>query len=396
MIKSLALTTIMCALNTGGSFNIHQQNAQWEENRTTYKNNTSNITLNANIGTNFNYWNKNIYTYEDNYIKIETIILTNYTWEIEEQNDGWSKLTTITQVFNHYQTFSINANLFNTYTTITQRNGFTDNIKTGYTWNYNNPRITKEVSYTATENTKNAVHVIKNESNGYTMQQDIMSFNTALNQITSKDTTINGTINKKNNEFTYKQKDIEERENYELWSYDVIYDDNIDLVVTTQGQIIDDTNKFENWYNQFYQIIDGERVFNAQFETTDISINQTAYYLVVDTGGTTSPEVIDIGGIMWDIIGMPFTFINQAFNVTLFPGTIYEFNIGTLFKGMIAILAVLFVVKLFTRGIDVLGAYTGAEQDARFKRENQQMKRERHQMDKEKHAKEMAKTNKKE
>lgn len=42
-------------------------------------------------------------------------------------------------------------------------------------------------------------------------------------------------------------------------------------------------------------------------------------------------EVIDLPGLMWQILTMPFAFVSQAFNLTLFPGTPYQVNISNLF-----------------------------------------------------------------
>lgn len=60
-------------------------------------------------------------------------------------------------------------------------------------------------------------------------------------------------------------------------------------------------------------------------------------------------EVIDIGGLMMEILTMPFAFISQAFNLTLFPGTPYQINISNLFLSIIAILVFVWLVGLFLK-----------------------------------------------
>ena len=66
---------------------------------------------------------------------------------------------------------------------------------------------------------------------------------------------------------------------------------------------------------------------------------------------------------MLQILTMPFTFISKAFDVTLWPGTQYEFNIANFIKGLIAIATILFIIKLFTTGFAVFGNYTGSIQN---------------------------------
>lgn len=69
-------------------------------------------------------------------------------------------------------------------------------------------------------------------------------------------------------------------------------------------------------------------------------------------------EVVDIGGLMLQIISMPFTFISTAFNLTLFPGTPYQINVGNFILGILAILTILFIIKIFTGGLDIIGNIT--------------------------------------
>lgn len=75
---------------------------------------------------------------------------------------------------------------------------------------------------------------------------------------------------------------------------------------------------------------------------------------------------ISLQGLMLQILTMPFTFITQAFNVTLWPNTPYEFNISNFILSLIAIATILFIIKLFTSGFSIVGNYTNNE----IKRQN--------------------------
>lgn len=67
---------------------------------------------------------------------------------------------------------------------------------------------------------------------------------------------------------------------------------------------------------------------------------------------------LPIQGLMLQILTMPFTFITQAFNVTLWPGTPYAFNFSNFILGLIAIATILFIIKMFTSGFSIIGNYT--------------------------------------
>lgn len=100
--------------------------------------------------------------------------------------------------------------------------------------------------------------------------------------------------------------------------------------------------KVENFINQI-----AEQTTNAY---------DNGYLEGTRIGGT---EIIDIRGIILTIITMPFTFITQAFDVTLWEGTQYAFHVGAFIKAMIAIASILFIIKLFTSGFSIMGNYTG-------------------------------------
>lgn len=67
-------------------------------------------------------------------------------------------------------------------------------------------------------------------------------------------------------------------------------------------------------------------------------------------GGPTVVEVLDIAGIMSTIIGGPFVFISEGFDVTLFNGTKWAFNIGQMLIGIIStILIIVLLLKILDK-----------------------------------------------
>ena len=60
-------------------------------------------------------------------------------------------------------------------------------------------------------------------------------------------------------------------------------------------------------------------------------------------------EVIDLPNIMWNIVTMPFAFVSQAFNLTLFPGTPYQLNIANLFLSIVAVFVFVWLIGQFLK-----------------------------------------------
>lgn len=74
-----------------------------------------------------------------------------------------------------------------------------------------------------------------------------------------------------------------------------------------------------------------------------ITYNNIQYLVDVNTGGTG--EIVDIPGIMFAMLGMPFTFVAQAFNLTIFPGTAYAINLSQIFLAIVGAGILLFIIK---------------------------------------------------
>lgn len=60
-------------------------------------------------------------------------------------------------------------------------------------------------------------------------------------------------------------------------------------------------------------------------------------------------EIVNLPGLLFDILTMPFTFISMAFNLTLFPGTPYQVNISNLFLTLIGIAIFIFIINIFIK-----------------------------------------------
>lgn len=84
------------------------------------------------------------------------------------------------------------------------------------------------------------------------------------------------------------------------------------------------------------------RLQNGYIENT-LDFN---YTVLVDT---ENYEVIDLGGLMFEILGMPFTFISTAFNLTLFAGTPYQIVVSDILFAVIGALMIIFIIRKFTK-----------------------------------------------
>lgn len=90
----------------------------------------------------------------------------------------------------------------------------------------------------------------------------------------------------------------------------------------------------------------------SQQELATSSNNYDEDLLTIDNAeiyGVLAPidayEVIDIPGLMFTILTLPFSFITQAFNITLFPNTPYSINIGNLFLSIVAIIILMWLLQ---------------------------------------------------
>lgn len=95
---------------------------------------------------------------------------------------------------------------------------------------------------------------------------------------------------------------------------------------------------YVKWNNTTYQEL------NINNPSSDLlTMDNAEIYGSIYTGD--SYEVIDIPNLMFTILTLPFSFISQAFNLTLFPNTPYSINIGNLFLSVIAIILLMWLLQ---------------------------------------------------
>lgn len=92
----------------------------------------------------------------------------------------------------------------------------------------------------------------------------------------------------------------------------------------------------------------------TQIHSTRSQDDPAYHYELLITGQSVElaniyQEVIDIPGLIWEILSMPFAFISTAFNLTLFPGTQYSINIANLVLTIFGVLVFVFILKLLIK-----------------------------------------------
>lgn len=80
------------------------------------------------------------------------------------------------------------------------------------------------------------------------------------------------------------------------------------------------------------------------FDVLPYEITNTYTYFI-ETSSTTTTEIVDIPGLMFTILGMPFAWLSTAFNLTVFPGTPYAVNISHIFFAIIGALILIYIIK---------------------------------------------------
>lgn len=80
------------------------------------------------------------------------------------------------------------------------------------------------------------------------------------------------------------------------------------------------------------------------FDVLPYEVTNTYTYFI-QTSSTTTTEIVDIPGLMFTILGMPFAWLSTAFNLTVFPGTPYAVNISHIFFAIIGALILIYIIK---------------------------------------------------
>lgn len=107
-----------------------------------------------------------------------------------------------------------------------------------------------------------------------------------------------------------------------MWSNAIIYDQRGNVATNNQNGV--------RYYNYYY--------------SWENKIIMTGTYLP-----NTAMEVIDLPGLMFTILGMPWTFLSTAFSLTLFPNTPYSINISSLLLTILGIIIFIFIIRLILK-----------------------------------------------
>ena len=78
----------------------------------------------------------------------------------------------------------------------------------------------------------------------------------------------------------------------------------------------------------------------------DFNEDVDRWEIIVNITSVSDPSVIDVPGLLFTILTLPFTFFTQAFDLTLFPGTPYAINISDVLLAIICILLLIYIIKL--------------------------------------------------
>lgn len=170
-----------------------------------------------------------------------------------------------------------------------------------------------------------------------------------------------------------------------------------DMAIYNKGTIISTNGRIQVYLSQniSYVTVNGTTYTPTQIPnlititdedviiiTNGTNTENAGYVLTIDYSNTRPPaeqqipdpstptinDIIDLKPLMLNILAMPFTFISQAFDVTLWPNTPYEFNISNFILSIIAISTILFIIRLFTSGFSVIGNYNMSRNDREFKK----------------------------
>lgn len=129
--------------------------------------------------------------------------------------------------------------------------------------------------------------------------------------------------------------------NYSMTNTQTLDNDEIDetYLLSTDIQLNNIWKTYIITYVEYDQTIFRSLTGNGDLFTIE---NGEILGITTITGGY---EVIDIPSLMFTILTLPFSFITQAFNLTLFPNTPYSINIGNLFLSIVAIILLMWLLQ---------------------------------------------------
>lgn len=139
---------------------------------------------------------------------------------------------------------------------------------------------------------------------------------------------------------------------------DEVFDDYLITNLQTAQNEIDHTEKDIDYYTEpkyyyLYQYIEIRTGYSDDIlENNKIVTRNMAWQIEEQTehqGIVVNYETLDIAGLMFTILGMPFAWISTAFNLTLFPGTPYAINIATILFTVLGALIAIWIIKRFIK-----------------------------------------------
>lgn len=119
-------------------------------------------------------------------------------------------------------------------------------------------------------------------------------------------------------------------------------------MATWQYTWLEDSTLTTNWsmLNKYVIVYDDEILMPiAPIETYRTMPYIQYWHITFDADTSNAGEIVDIPGLMFTILGMPFAWLSQAFNLTIFPGTPYAINIARLMIVIISSLMLLIIIK---------------------------------------------------
>ena len=84
------------------------------------------------------------------------------------------------------------------------------------------------------------------------------------------------------------------------------------------------------------------KLSNSSF-VDNLNHSASLYFYILPN---TNKEVVDIWGLVFSIITLPFTFFSTAFNLTIFEGTPYAFNFSRFLISVLCVLVLITLIKL--------------------------------------------------
>ena len=158
--------------------------------------------------------------------------------------------------------------------------------------------------------------------------------------------------------FTTSDTNYTESDNIEyttsIIGYDIDYkrnnNDNVSFYVNVLQPISDWTITANN---QTYTLEESLTSFNIEGAATEFVLkykNEVKETFKISLFEEKAGDIVDIPGLILTIITLPFSFISQAFNITLFKGTPYAINVSTMLLtivgGAILIWLIVKIIKI--------------------------------------------------